>query len=83
MIWKGQRDRRGEALPESDHSVLLTPDLALWNHTAQNLLRMGLAFLVLLALGYLLAEDWLCRKRMQEEAHRASSQECRRRFSTQ
>ncbi|XP_077613177.1 natural cytotoxicity triggering receptor 1 isoform X1 [Crocuta crocuta] len=58
-------------------------DLALWNHTAQNLLRMGLAFLVLLALGYLLAEDWLRRKRMREEAHRASSQERRRRFSTQ
>uniref|UniRef100_A0A8C9JRS3 Natural cytotoxicity triggering receptor 1 n=1 Tax=Panthera tigris altaica TaxID=74533 RepID=A0A8C9JRS3_PANTA len=41
-------------------------DPALWNHTAQNLLRMGLAFLVLVVLGYLLTEGWLCRKRIQQ-----------------
>ncbi|XP_046286784.1 natural cytotoxicity triggering receptor 1-like isoform X2 [Marmota monax] len=34
-----------------------------WDHTAQNLLRMGLAFLVLVALAWLLAEDWLGRRR--------------------
>uniref|UniRef100_A0A673U7G2 Natural cytotoxicity triggering receptor 1 n=1 Tax=Suricata suricatta TaxID=37032 RepID=A0A673U7G2_SURSU len=68
---------------------LLTTDTAvqqdsvLWNHTAQNLLRMGLVFLVLVVLGYLLAEDWLCRRRRQEGAHRASSQERGRRFRTQ
>nr|UWX10954.1 natural cytotoxicity triggering receptor 1 [Felis silvestris] len=42
-------------------------DPALWNHTAQNLLRMGLAFLVLVVIGYLLTEGWLCRKRIQQE----------------
>ncbi|XP_073083012.1 natural cytotoxicity triggering receptor 1-like isoform X2 [Manis javanica] len=57
-------------------------DLALWNHTAQNLLRIGLAFLVLMALGGLLAEDWLCRKRAREEANTAASREGRRRFRT-
>uniref|UniRef100_A0A673UIH9 Natural cytotoxicity triggering receptor 1 n=1 Tax=Suricata suricatta TaxID=37032 RepID=A0A673UIH9_SURSU len=51
---------------------LLTTDTAvqqdsvLWNHTAQNLLRMGLVFLVLVVLGYLLAEDWLCRRRREK-----------------
>ncbi|XP_035948001.1 natural cytotoxicity triggering receptor 1 isoform X2 [Halichoerus grypus] len=58
-------------------------DLALWDHTAQNLLRIGLAFLVLVALMCLLAEDWLWRKRAQEKANGASSQERRRRFRTQ
>ncbi|XP_032180407.1 natural cytotoxicity triggering receptor 1 isoform X7 [Mustela erminea] len=58
-------------------------DLASWDHTAQNLLRIILAFLVLVALMCLLAEDWLWRKRAQEKANGASSQECRRRFRTQ
>nr|XP_045746438.2 natural cytotoxicity triggering receptor 1-like [Mirounga angustirostris]XP_054367608.1 natural cytotoxicity triggering receptor 1-like [Mirounga angustirostris] len=58
-------------------------DLALWDHTAQNLLRIGLAFLVLVALMCLLAEDRLWRKRAQEKANRTSSQERRRRFRTQ
>ncbi|XP_025704927.1 natural cytotoxicity triggering receptor 1 isoform X2 [Callorhinus ursinus] len=44
-------------------------DLGLWDHTAQNLLRIGLAFLVLVALMCLLAEDWLWRKRAQEKAN--------------
>uniref|UniRef100_A0A8C8Y6K6 Natural cytotoxicity triggering receptor 1 n=1 Tax=Panthera leo TaxID=9689 RepID=A0A8C8Y6K6_PANLE len=58
-------------------------DPALWNHTAQNLLRMGLAFLVLVVLGYLLTEGWLCRKRIQQTSrNRASSQEHRRRLNT-
>ncbi|KAK2507665.1 hypothetical protein MC885_016642 [Smutsia gigantea] len=61
---------------------LLVTELALWNHTAQNLLRIGLAFLVLMALGGLLAEDWLCRKRTREEAHRAPSREGRTRLQT-
>uniref|UniRef100_A0A452RSY3 Natural cytotoxicity triggering receptor 1 n=1 Tax=Ursus americanus TaxID=9643 RepID=A0A452RSY3_URSAM len=61
----------------------LQQDLAVWDHTAQNLLRMGLAFLVLVALMCLLAEDCLWRKRNQEKANGASSQECRRRFRTQ
>lgn len=79
-------DRRGEvgpSIPVSPQSVLRTPDLAVWDHTAQNLLRMGLAFLVLVALMCLLAEDCLWRKRNQEKANGASSQECRRRFRTQ
>ncbi|XP_022348143.1 natural cytotoxicity triggering receptor 1-like isoform X3 [Enhydra lutris kenyoni] len=58
-------------------------DLASWDHTAQNLLRIILAFLVLVALMCFLAEDWLWRKRAQEKANGASSQEHRRRFRTQ
>uniref|UniRef100_G1TH38 Natural cytotoxicity triggering receptor 1 n=1 Tax=Oryctolagus cuniculus TaxID=9986 RepID=G1TH38_RABIT len=42
-----------------------------WDHTAQNLLRIGLAVLVLVALTWLLAEDWLCRWRTQEGAGHA------------
>ncbi|XP_073081964.1 LOW QUALITY PROTEIN: natural cytotoxicity triggering receptor 1 [Manis javanica] len=57
-------------------------DLALWNHMAQNLLRIGLDFLVLMALRGLLAEEWLCRKRAREQANTASSWEGRRRFKT-
>uniref|UniRef100_A0A2K5M5G8 Natural cytotoxicity triggering receptor 1 n=1 Tax=Cercocebus atys TaxID=9531 RepID=A0A2K5M5G8_CERAT len=68
--------------PGDDHPVLLLPtDLALWDHTAQNLLRMGLAFLVLVALVCLLVEDWLSRKRTREQASRASTWEGRRRLN--
>uniref|UniRef100_F6ZEJ0 Natural cytotoxicity triggering receptor 1 n=1 Tax=Macaca mulatta TaxID=9544 RepID=F6ZEJ0_MACMU len=59
----------------------LQKDLALWDHTAQNLLRMGLAFLVLVALVCLLVEDWLSRKRTREQASRASTWEGRRRLN--
>lgn len=62
--------------------TVLIPDLALWDHTSQNLLRISLAFLVLVAVVYLLAKDWLCKKRTPEGADRASSQECRS-FRTQ
>uniref|UniRef100_H0WIA4 Natural cytotoxicity triggering receptor 1 n=1 Tax=Otolemur garnettii TaxID=30611 RepID=H0WIA4_OTOGA len=56
-------------------------DLALWDHAAQNLLRISLAFLVLMALVCLLAEDRLRRKRtFQKKADRASRWECRRRW---
>ncbi|XP_012883096.1 PREDICTED: leukocyte immunoglobulin-like receptor subfamily A member 6 [Dipodomys ordii] len=37
------------------------------DHTAQNLLRLGLALLVLVALVWLLAEDWLSRKKHRLE----------------
>uniref|UniRef100_G1TTP1 Natural cytotoxicity triggering receptor 1 n=1 Tax=Oryctolagus cuniculus TaxID=9986 RepID=G1TTP1_RABIT len=47
------------------------PAPAAWDHTAQNLLRIGLAVLVLVALTCLLAEDWLCRWRTREGAGRA------------
>ncbi|XP_061029888.1 natural cytotoxicity triggering receptor 1 [Eubalaena glacialis] len=75
----------------SDHwdSYMLTTetqfqeDPVLRDHNAQNLLRIGLVFLVLVALVWLLVEDWLHRKKPQERASRASSQECRRRFRTQ
>ncbi|XP_037675024.1 natural cytotoxicity triggering receptor 1-like isoform X2 [Choloepus didactylus] len=50
-------------------------DLALWDHTAQNLVRIGLAVLVLVAVGWLLAEAWLSRKRSQEGTYRAASWE--------
>ncbi|XP_055094998.1 natural cytotoxicity triggering receptor 1 isoform X2 [Symphalangus syndactylus] len=60
----------------------LQKDHALWDHTAQNLLRMGLAFLVLVALVWFLVEDWLGRKRTRERASRASAWEGRRRPNT-
>ncbi|XP_030677671.1 natural cytotoxicity triggering receptor 1 isoform X4 [Nomascus leucogenys] len=60
----------------------LQEDHALWDHTAQNLLRMGLAFLVLVALVWFLVEDWLGRKRTRERASRASTWEGRRRPNT-
>uniref|UniRef100_A0A5F9C3B3 Natural cytotoxicity triggering receptor 1 n=1 Tax=Oryctolagus cuniculus TaxID=9986 RepID=A0A5F9C3B3_RABIT len=44
------------------------PAPAAWDHTAQNLLRIGLAVLALVALTWLLAEDWLCRWRTREGA---------------
>uniref|UniRef100_G1SD56 Ig-like domain-containing protein n=1 Tax=Oryctolagus cuniculus TaxID=9986 RepID=G1SD56_RABIT len=48
-----------------------------WDHTAQNLLRIGLAVLVLVALTWLLAEDWLCRWRTQEGAgHAQAGMDC-------
>ncbi|TEA35504.1 hypothetical protein DBR06_SOUSAS20510089, partial [Sousa chinensis] len=70
----------------SDHwdSYMLTTetqfqeDPVLWSHNAQNLLRIGLVFLVLVALVWLPVEDWLHRKKLQERASRASRQECRR-----
>ncbi|XP_042539276.1 leukocyte immunoglobulin-like receptor subfamily A member 6 isoform X1 [Dipodomys spectabilis] len=37
------------------------------DHTAQNLLRLGLALLVLVALVWLLTEDWLSRKKRRLE----------------
>uniref|UniRef100_A0A2K6AJQ2 Natural cytotoxicity triggering receptor 1 n=1 Tax=Mandrillus leucophaeus TaxID=9568 RepID=A0A2K6AJQ2_MANLE len=75
--------RVGELWSErSDLLDLVVTDLALWDHTAQNLLRMGLAFLVLVALVCLLVEDWLSRKRTREQASRASTWEGRRRLNT-
>ncbi|XP_032119033.1 immunoglobulin alpha Fc receptor isoform X5 [Sapajus apella] len=74
--------------PDSGDTYLLTTDmglqkeLALWDHTAQNLLRAGLAFLVLVALVWLLVEDWLSRKRTREPASRASTRHCRRSLNT-
>nr|XP_012419447.1 PREDICTED: natural cytotoxicity triggering receptor 1 isoform X4 [Odobenus rosmarus divergens] len=73
-------DAGDTSLAPTEHTSF--SDLGLWDHTAQNLLRIGLAFLVLVALMCLLAEDWLWRKRAQEKANGASSQERRRRFRT-
>ncbi|XP_058386257.1 natural cytotoxicity triggering receptor 1 [Diceros bicornis minor] len=75
--------------PDSWNPYLLTTEMqfqkdpALWNHAAQNLLRISLAFLVLVALMWLLADDWLHRKRAQEGANKSSSQEGRRRHRIQ
>ncbi|XP_047646435.1 natural cytotoxicity triggering receptor 1-like [Phacochoerus africanus] len=64
-----------------DTRIQKEPDL--WDHTGQNLLRMGIAFLVLVALVGLLIEDCLHRKRRQDRTHGASSRGCRRRPRTQ
>lgn len=61
-------------------TVSLTPAPALWDHTTQNLLQICLAFLVLVALVCILAEDWLRSKKTQEGANLALSWECRRSF---
>nr|XP_021527166.1 natural cytotoxicity triggering receptor 1 isoform X1 [Aotus nancymaae] len=74
--------------PDSGETYLLTTEtglqkeLALWDHTAQNLVRVGLAFLVLVALVWLLVEDRLSRKRTRERASRASTGQCRRSLNT-
>uniref|UniRef100_A0A2K6UE16 Natural cytotoxicity triggering receptor 1 n=5 Tax=Saimiri TaxID=9520 RepID=A0A2K6UE16_SAIBB len=75
--------------PDSEDTYLLTTETGLqkertlWDHTAQNLLRVGLAFLVLVALVWLLVEDWLSRKRTRERASRASTGQCRRSLNTE
>uniref|UniRef100_A0A5F9D2X1 Natural cytotoxicity triggering receptor 1 n=1 Tax=Oryctolagus cuniculus TaxID=9986 RepID=A0A5F9D2X1_RABIT len=62
------------SFPSEPVKLLVTgeeaPTPAAWDHTAQNLLRIGLAVLVLVALMWLLAEDWLCRWRTREGAGR-------------
>ncbi|KAM7057667.1 natural cytotoxicity triggering receptor 1 isoform 1-T2 [Molossus nigricans] len=55
-------------------------DLALWDYTSENLFRMGLAFLVLVALVCLLVEDRISRKKTEEQVNRASGQERRMTF---
>ncbi|XP_073914358.1 natural cytotoxicity triggering receptor 1-like isoform X2 [Castor canadensis] len=67
-------------LPTSGSGFQNNPGL--WDHTAHNLLRIGLAFLVLVAIVWLVAEDWLSRKRAQERATREARWECRRRWRT-
>ncbi|XP_076425224.1 natural cytotoxicity triggering receptor 1-like [Peromyscus maniculatus bairdii] len=61
----------------------LQEDSAFWDHTTQNLIRIGLACVVLTAVVWLLAEDWLSRKRDQEGTNRSASWECRRRWRAQ
>ncbi|XP_076986892.1 natural cytotoxicity triggering receptor 1 [Tamandua tetradactyla] len=58
------------------------PDLALWDHTSQNLIRIGLAVVAMVAGMWLLVEVWLKRKKTRERASRASGWEWRR-FRTQ
>ncbi|XP_069856471.1 uncharacterized protein [Dipodomys merriami] len=48
------------------------------DHTAQNLLRLGLALLVLVALVWLLAEDWLSRKKRRLELQAGDVRDGRR-----
>ncbi|CAK6437468.1 unnamed protein product [Pipistrellus nathusii] len=62
----------------------LQKDLASWDHTAENLFRMGLGLLVLVALVCLLTHHWLLRKKTTTRGlNMASSQERRRRFRRQ
>ncbi|KAM6223562.1 natural cytotoxicity triggering receptor 1-like [Rhynchocyon petersi] len=53
-----------------------------WDHSAQNLFRIGMAILILAATVGLLVEEWLSRKRLRERVIKASSWELRRRFRT-
>ncbi|XP_036918541.1 natural cytotoxicity triggering receptor 1-like isoform X2 [Sturnira hondurensis] len=55
----------------------------IWDQRADTVLRMGLMFLVLVALVCLLIEDWLRGKTTEERANEASNQECRVNFRTQ
>ncbi|XP_027993409.2 natural cytotoxicity triggering receptor 1 [Eptesicus fuscus] len=61
----------------------LQKELASWDYTAENLFRMGLGLLVLVALVCLLAHNRLLRKKMTRGLRVASSQERRRRFRWQ
>nr|XP_004672733.2 natural cytotoxicity triggering receptor 1 [Jaculus jaculus] len=54
-------------------------DPVFWDHTTQNLIRIGLAFVVLVALVWLLAGEWLSRKRAQKEDKRGTNRQFRRR----
>lgn len=58
-------------------------DHFLWNHTVQNLIRLGLAVLVLVALMGILLEDWLHRRKSGKRAHWVSRRRCRRRLRAQ
>uniref|UniRef100_A0A8C6FVG8 Natural cytotoxicity triggering receptor 1 n=1 Tax=Moschus moschiferus TaxID=68415 RepID=A0A8C6FVG8_MOSMO len=58
-------------------------DHFLWNHMVQNLIRLGLAVLVLVVLVGLLLEDWLHRRKSGERANRVSRRGCGRRLSTE
>ncbi|KAB0382107.1 hypothetical protein FD755_004024 [Muntiacus reevesi] len=71
---QSQKAPREQSLCSSD------PDHFLWNHTVQNLTRLGLAVLVLTALMGLLLEDWLHRRKSGERTHGASRRGCRRRL---
>ncbi|XP_028630939.1 immunoglobulin superfamily member 1-like [Grammomys surdaster] len=57
----------------------LQKDSASWDHTTQNLIRIGLACIILMALVWLLAQDWLSKRKDQEKANRLANWKCRRR----
>ncbi|XP_060223136.1 natural cytotoxicity triggering receptor 1-like isoform X1 [Meriones unguiculatus] len=61
----------------------LHTDSALWDHTTQNLVRIGLACIVLMALVCLLAEDWLSKKKDKEGTNILASRRCRKRWRVQ
>uniref|UniRef100_A0A8D2DKA3 Natural cytotoxicity triggering receptor 1 n=1 Tax=Sciurus vulgaris TaxID=55149 RepID=A0A8D2DKA3_SCIVU len=61
----------------SDPVTLLVRDPTRWDPRAQNLLRIGLASLVLVALAGILVEDWLGRRRAPG-TRRAARCKCRR-----
>ncbi|XP_013210002.1 natural cytotoxicity triggering receptor 1 [Microtus ochrogaster] len=67
----------------SEEESGLQKDFAFWDHTAQNLIRIGLACIVLMTLVWLLVEDWLSRKRDKEGANRSPSWEYKRRWRVQ
>ncbi|XP_045059461.2 natural cytotoxicity triggering receptor 1 isoform X2 [Desmodus rotundus] len=74
----------GQPFSDAQEPSLLTTKVtgfqkgrAIWDHRANTILRVGLVFLVLVALVCLLAEDWLRGKTTEERASGASSQECR------
>ncbi|NP_034876.2 natural cytotoxicity triggering receptor 1 isoform 1 precursor [Mus musculus] len=61
----------------------LQKDSAFWDHTTQNLIRIGLACIILITLVWLLTEDWLSKRKDHEEANRLTNWECRRRWRMQ
>lgn len=81
--WKAEEGGWGGCSLCPQSPCLLTLDSAFWDHTTQNLIRIGLACVVLTAVVWLLAEDWLSRKRDQEGTNRSASWECRRRWRAQ
>ncbi|XP_055266658.1 natural cytotoxicity triggering receptor 1 isoform X2 [Moschus berezovskii] len=65
---------------ESTTGAQSQKDHFLWNHVVQNLIRLGLAVLVLVVLVGLLLEDWLHRRKSRERANRVSRRGCGRRL---
>ncbi|KAM5236278.1 natural cytotoxicity triggering receptor 1 [Ctenodactylus gundi] len=68
------------SLAPADPTTL--PDSGPWNLSIQNLLRLGLALLVLLALVWFLAEDWFMRRRARERQQEVPASGCRRQWGT-
>ncbi|XP_052025781.1 natural cytotoxicity triggering receptor 1 isoform X1 [Apodemus sylvaticus] len=61
----------------------LQKDSAFWVHTTQNLIRIGLACIILMGLLWFLTEDWFSKRKDHKEPNRLANWECRRKWRMQ